>query len=94
VEVLFLRNPLNQLATACSLSVRHFSRGFRKSFGISAHQYLIRLRLERAKTLLATTTKSLAEVAHLCGFCDQPAFTRAFSRVERMSPSLWRKANG
>lgn len=85
---------LNEIAAACSLSARHFSRGFRKSFGISAHQYLIRLRLERAKTLLAQTRKPLAEVAHLCGFCDQPAFTRAFSRVERMSPALWRKTHG
>ena len=84
---------LNELATACSLSARHFSRGFRKCFGISAHQYLIRLRLERAKTLLGRTRKSLAEIAHLCGFCDQPAFTRAFSRVERMTPSRWRKCN-
>ena len=85
---------LNELATACSLSVRHFSRGFRHSFGISVHQYLIRLRLERAKTLLAKTKKPLAEVAHLCGFCDQPAFTRAFRKVERMPPLLWRKTNG
>jgi hypothetical protein len=32
--------------------------------------------------------------AFCCGFCDQPAFTRAFSRAERMSPALWRKTNG
>jgi AraC family transcriptional regulator len=85
---------LRELAMACSLSERQFSRSFRRSFGLAAHQYLIRLRLEQAKTLLAQSRKSLAEVAQLCGFCDQPAFTRAFSRVERMTPSRWRRLNG
>lgn len=84
---------LDELATVCSLSVSHFTRAFRKTFGVSAHQYLIHLRLERAKSLLAGTRKPLTEIAHLCGFCDQPAFTRAFTRVERMTPSLWRKHN-
>ena len=85
---------LAELATACSLSERQFSRSFRKSFGLSPHQYFIRLRLERAKALLAQTRKSLAEIAQLCGFCDQPAFTRSFNRVERMTPSRWRRLNG
>lgn len=84
---------ISELATACSLSERQFSRSFRKSFGLSPHQYFIRLRLERAKALLAQTRKSLAEIAQLCGFCDQPAFTRSFSRVERMTPSRWRRLN-
>jgi len=81
---------LREIADACSLSVRHFARCFQRSFGVSAHQYLIRLRLERAKALLLTTTHSLAEVASSCGFCDQPAFTRAFSKAERISPAAWR----
>jgi len=84
---------VGELASACSLSVSHFARGFRRSFGISAHQYLIRLRVEKAKALLANTSKPFAEIAQLCGFCDQSAFARAFSRVERMTPSLWRKCN-
>jgi AraC-like DNA-binding protein len=33
--------------------------------------------------------KPLAEVAALCGFCDQAAFTRAFCKAERMAPSRW-----
>jgi transcriptional regulator GlxA family with amidase domain len=84
---------MKELATACSLSVSHFARVFRRSFSMSARQYLIRLRLERAKNLLASTKTPLAEVAALCGFCDQPAFTRAFIKAERLSPSHWRKAS-
>lgn len=84
---------IEEIATACSLSTRHFTRSFAGTFGISAHQYLTRLRFERAKALLVDTDKSLAEIAHLCGFSDQPAFTRAFHRAERMTPGRWRKGN-
>lgn len=84
---------IEEIATACSLSMRHFTRNFRRTFGVSAHQYLTRLRFERAKTLLLDTNQPLAEIAHLCGFSDQPAFTRAFSKVERMTPARWRKSN-
>ena len=85
------RIALREIAAACSLSVRHFSRSFRHAFGISARQYLIRLRLEQARTLLARTNRPLAEIADTCGFCDQAAFTRAFRKVERITPSQWRR---
>jgi AraC family transcriptional regulator len=84
---------LKELATACSLSPSHFARGFRRSFGTSAHQYLIRLRLEKAKALLTGTGKKLSEIAPLSGFCDQAALSRAFSRAEQETPSRWRRRN-
>jgi AraC family transcriptional regulator len=82
---------VKELAGACSLSESHFARRFRLSFGTSAHQRLIRLRVQHAKRLLTETGKPLAEIALLSGFCDQPAFSRTFTRVERMSPSRWRR---
>ena len=84
---------IKELATACSLSPSHFARGFRRSFGTSVHQYLIRLRLEKAKALLTTTKKKLSEIATLSGFCDQAALSRAFSRAEQETPSRWRRHN-
>jgi AraC family transcriptional regulator len=84
---------IKDLATACSLSPSHFARGFRRSFGTSVHQYLLRLRLDKVKTLLAGTKKKLSEIAPLSGFCDQAALSRAFSRVEQETPSRWRKRN-
>jgi AraC-like DNA-binding protein len=84
---------VTELATACSLSKSHFARSFRKSFGISVHQRLIQLRVERAKNLLSQTRKSLAEIALSSGFCDQAALTRTFNRIERMPPSRWRRFN-
>ncbi len=84
---------VKELACACALSESHFARCFRLSFGTSVHQRLIQLRIERAKYLLGETGKSLVEIALLAGFCDQAAFTRTFTRVERMSPSRWRRFN-
>jgi AraC-like DNA-binding protein len=85
---------IKELAVACSLSESHFARRFRTSFGISVHQHLIQLRIEHAKTLPSQENKQLAEIAQLSGFCDQAAFTRTFSKVERMTPSRWRRCNG
>ena len=48
-----------------------------------------------ARSLLARVAAendiSLAEIANACGFCDQPAFTRAFNKAERISPAAWRR---
>ena len=67
-------------------SAGHFGRCFRLSFGVSVHQRLIQLRIERAKELLSRTNKTLVEIALLSGFCDQAALSRTFSRIEHMTP--------
>jgi AraC family transcriptional regulator len=82
------------LATACQLSPSHFSRCFRQSFGASVHQWLIKLRIDSAKNLLRQPELSLAEVGARSGFCDQAAFTRAFTTLEGTTPFRWRKLNG
>jgi AraC-like DNA-binding protein len=83
-----------ELATACQLSPSHFSRCFRQSFGTSVHQWLIKLRIDTAKNLLREPELSLAEVGFRSGFCDQAAFTRAFTTLEGTTPFRWRKLNG
>jgi len=82
-----------ELAIACQLSPSHFARCFRHSFGTSVRQWLIRLRLDRAKQLLRETRNNLSEIALDSGFSDQAAFTRTFSRLEGVTPFRWRKVN-
>jgi len=84
---------VDELAIACSLSASHFARRFRHSFGTSVHQYLIRLRIDHAKHLLADSDKPLVEIALRSGFYDQASFTRTFNRIERTTPSRWRRFN-
>jgi AraC family transcriptional regulator len=83
-----------QLARECGLSSSHFARGFRQTTGISAHQWLIRKRVERARDLLLGGRLGLADIAVTCGFVDQSHFTRVFSRFEGQSPGKWRRVNG
>src|SRR6202167_549657 len=82
---------LETLADECGISVSHFARSFRRSFGTSAHRYLILKRIEIAKTLLSETNDSLVDVAAQTGFSDQAAFTRAFANVVGATPAKWRR---
>jgi AraC family transcriptional regulator len=82
---------LATLADECRLSVSHFARSFRRSFGTSAHRYLILQRVEIAKAFLSETNHSLVEVAAQTGFSDQAAFTRAFANVVGATPAKWRR---
>jgi AraC-like DNA-binding protein len=84
---------LPTLARECGLSVGHFARSFRKSFGIPPHRYLVLQRIERAKALLTLSTCALAEVAQQSGFCDQALFCRTFKAVVGTTPGQWRRQN-
>jgi AraC family transcriptional regulator len=82
---------LKRLAEECRLSVSHFSRSFRSSFGTSPHRYLILRRVEIAKTLLTETNNSLVEIAAQTGFSDQAALTRTFAAIVGTTPAKWRR---
>jgi AraC family transcriptional regulator len=82
---------LTTLARDCGLSVSHFARSFRQSFGTSAHRYLILQRVEKAKELLSQTVRPLSQVALITGFADQAAFSRTFKAVVGVPPGQWRR---
>ncbi len=85
---------LLRLADECGLSVRHFTRAFRQSTGLSPHRWLMRHRVDRARMLLAESRGlSLTEVALICGFADQSHFTRVFTAMAGISPGAWRRDN-
>ena len=82
---------LSDMARGCGLSVGHFTRAFRKSFGMSPYRWLLERRIDRAKSLLVTSNLPLADIALRSGFSDQAAFTRAFGRIVGDSPGRWRR---
>jgi AraC-like DNA-binding protein len=82
---------LDQVAAACELSVSHFARAFKKTFQRPPHRWLIERRVDRAKDLLSNSRLPLADIAARCGFADQPALNRAFKRIYRISPGVWRR---
>ncbi|UDL94410.1 AraC family transcriptional regulator [Lichenihabitans sp. PAMC28606] len=85
---------LNVLARECGMSVSHFARSFRATFGLSAHGWLVRRRIEVAQDLLLTSTHPLVEIALQSGFSDQAAFNRTFRHVVGVSPGKWRRDHG
>jgi AraC family transcriptional regulator len=82
---------LADLAHECGLSVSYFAQSFRRSFGTSAHHYLILRRIEKAKSLLSNSAVNLSDVALQAGFSDQASFSRRFKAVVGIPPGHWRR---
>jgi AraC family transcriptional regulator len=82
---------LSCLAKECGLSMSHFARSFKSSFGTSSHKWLIERRVDRAKQLLIQTALPLADLAAQSGFGDQASFTRTFHRITGASPGRRRR---
>lgn len=83
---------IETVAAECGLSISYFIKAFRLTTGHPPYRWLILKRLEKAKNLLRTTNLSLADIAALCGFCDQAHMTRSFSARIGATPGQWRKA--
>jgi transcriptional regulator GlxA family with amidase domain len=83
--------PIDGLANLVSLSPSYFCRAFKVSFGVPPHAYIIRNRVERAKTLMLTTSDSLSQIALSAGLADQAHFTRRFRQLTGTTPGDWRR---
>jgi AraC family transcriptional regulator len=82
---------LDDLASSCRISPRHFARAFTQSNGVPPHKWLLQKRTERAKDLLRTSKLSLVEIAEATGFSSQSHLTRVFSQTVGQSPAAWRR---
>ena len=82
---------LRDLAQSVGLSTPHFSEMFRKSTGETPHQYVLRLRVGRAKEMLRLAEPRVLDVAIACGFKTQQHFARVFRHVCGLSPTEYRR---
>jgi len=90
-ENMHARIRLSDVARECGLSVSHFARSFKTSFGASTHRWLMQHRIDHAKKLMSQTSMSLIDIAIQSGFNDQAAFTRTFHQLAGVSPGRWRR---
>jgi len=81
------------LARAARLSPAHFSREFRRAFGVTPHQYLLTRRLERAAALLRHTDRGVADICFTVGLRSVGSFTTSFGRAFGRSPTAYRAAH-
>ena len=82
---------VNALAEKLYSSNSKIYRQIRTLTGYSPHTYILRLRMERAKELLSSTTQAVSDIAMRCGFEDTSYFTRAFRNFYGCTPSQMRK---
>ncbi|MFC4258076.1 helix-turn-helix domain-containing protein [Marinobacter lacisalsi] len=79
--------PLSLIAQDASLSLGHFIRRFTAVFGETPHQFRTRIRLERAKELLALSEDSVTDICMSVGFSSLGSFSWLFSRHFGEPPS-------
>jgi AraC family transcriptional regulator len=78
------------LGQAAGFSASHFGRLFKKSLGLTPHDYVMRRRVAKAEELLRATDKKEVEIAGLCGFSDDTLMARWFRRVLGCRPKDFR----
>lgn len=84
----FNRSPtIGQMAAAACLDKFHFLKLYKSRYGITPHQYLVRLKLQHSRELLLTGKYSIFEACSLAGFESQGTFTNLFKRHYGQLPS-------
>lgn len=78
---------IEEIAKAALFSPSHFYRVFKNFYGITPHQYQLRVKMEKADRLLRSKKFSVTEVAMECGYPDLPSFTHQYKKFFKMPPS-------
>jgi AraC-like DNA-binding protein len=83
---------LDQFARVVGLSKYYLEKVFKKATGLSPYQFVIQMRVEKAKLLLASTSRSIIDISMELGFFDQSHFTNSFRNFTGTSPLAYRLA--
>ena len=89
----FVKLSLENIATRFNYHPNHLSRLFVAKYGVTIHQYIISVRMKRARWLLLNSSESIEKVAEMVGYQDPSAFYRAFLSYFGEAPRAMRTAN-
>lgn len=81
---------LDVLSSRFFLSRFYLTKRFKEQYGVTISDYILDLRIRRAKELLRFSSLSLDEISAECGFYDLPYFSRKFKKAEGITPSAYR----
>ncbi len=82
---------LEYLASLVHLNAQYLCRLFKQVTGHTIKQYITTRRLEKAKYMFQSTSKTIAEISLDCGFSDANYFARVFKKKEGMTPSHYQQ---
>ena len=82
---------INELADHVGVNRSYLASSFKKATGYSPKEYLLTLRMEKAKSLLEKTDMLVNAVANSVGYTDQLAFSRMFKEYTGISPKAFRE---
>ena len=85
---------VEEVARRCGVDRSQLFRLFKTRLGLSPQQYILSLRLERARELLRDTSLSVTEAMYSCGFSELCHFSRSFRRAFGVPPSACRRQGG
>lgn len=84
---------LSQLAALSGMSKTTFRRSFRRIMEITVGDYVTTIRINHARKLLVSTSKTVFDIALESGFYDQSHFIRMFKRQRHQTPAQYRKSH-
>ena len=84
---------LSELGQLAGMSPHYFCELFKKSTGLSPHQYSLRCRIDRAKGFLPSPQFTIGQIAKATGFADQSHFTKVFRRIVGVTPTQFRQVS-
>ena len=87
------RNPITMedVAAHVNLSVGYLSNYFKEKMGISLTDYLLKLRMDKAKELLTNTNEKIYRIAELTGYHNPQYFVTVFKKNTGVTPAEYRK---
>jgi AraC family transcriptional regulator len=83
---------VSDLSAVVFRTAAHFSRAFKRSFGLTPHAYVLRRRIELASQLMIESSTPLSQIALKCGFNDQAHLCKRFRKHTGATPAAWRRA--
>ena len=81
---------VSQIAETIDISQYYFSREFKKSTGLTPHEYVVTQRILKAKELLKDEKLSMEEIVHHCGFTHQSHMGKLFRKHIGTTPKRYR----